>query len=422
MPTPLKKRELVMFKRIFLYTLLFNLSVYIYPLHELNVQVDPLLVIVIMVKNEAHIEREEPVIIETLKPYVDAGIDAFLVFDTGSTDDTIEVTKDYFKTKGIERGYIKQEPFIDFAASRNRALELAEQQFPNGCFMLMPDAEWYMHNVKGLIAFCKKEVFNFHISNYSIRTLSFMHDYTQQRLFRIGSKSRFVGVVHECLDTYTPHKAPNDVYFEFRRSSQGNERSGQRWKRDLVLLKNAYKEKPDDARTTFYLAQTYDCLGKWKQAYKYYNIRVKLGGWQEEAFVAQFRMGQMAEHLEQQEPTDWMLPLYNYIRAFAMYPHRAEPLIALSKYFLEKGDHHTAFVFAQRACQIPYPKDDILFVEKYFYDYIRWDVLGQCAWYVGYFDMGEDAVQSALKAQPDKIHLHENLEIYQSRRAKYAGK
>lgn len=405
-----------MIKKSIVVALLICFSVYSQRTYELKGTFDPLLVVVIMVKNEAHIEREEPVIIETLKPYVDAGVDAYFVFDTGSTDDTIEVTKQYFEQKGITRGYIAQEPFIDFATSRNRALELAEQQFPNACFMLMPDAEWYMHNVEGLIEFCKKEAFNFHINTYTVRTISSWYDYTQQRLFRVGAGARFIGAVHECVDSYSMEKVPGDIWFEFRRSSQGNERSALRWKRDLEILKRAFKKNPKDSRTVFYLAQTYECLGKCKQAYKYYDLRVKLGGWQEEAFVAQLRMGQMAEHMEETAPTDWMVPLYNYIKAFSMRPGRAEPLIAISKHFLEKGDHHTAFVFAQRACQIPYPQDDLLFVEKYFYDYIRWDVLGQCAWYVGYFDMGEDAVKNALKRHPDKAHLHENLDIYQTRR------
>ena len=405
-----------MIKKALYLTILFTLSTFAQQTKDIKLVYNPLLVVVLMVKNEAHTERQDPVIIETLKPYVEGGIDSYFIFDTGSTDGTIEVTQNYFKEKGIENGYIAQEPFIDFATSRNRALELAEEQFHHACFMLMPDAEWYMHNVEGLINFCKEQIFNFHIDTYSVRTLSFWHDYTQQRLFRVGAHARFIGVVHECVDSYSIAKVPGDIYFEFRRSNQGNERSAQRWKRDLVLLKKEHKQNPKDSRTVFYLAQTYDCLGKWKQAFKYYDLRVKLQGWQEEAFVAQFRMGQMAEHLEKQESTDWMVPLYNYLKAFSMRPHRAEPLIAIARYYLERGDHHTAFVFAQRACQIPYPSEDILFVEKYFYDYIRWDVLGQCAWYTGYFDMGEEAVKNALQRHPEKIHLHENLDVYTSRK------
>ena len=42
-----------------------------------------------MVKNEAH------VIEETLQPFVDAGIDHFLVFDTGSEDKTVDIALSY---------------------------------------------------------------------------------------------------------------------------------------------------------------------------------------------------------------------------------------------------------------------------------------------------------------------------------------
>ena len=51
---------------------------------------DPLLVAVLMVKNEA------PVMEMTLQPLVDAGITDYLIYDTGSTDNTIQVTNDFF--------------------------------------------------------------------------------------------------------------------------------------------------------------------------------------------------------------------------------------------------------------------------------------------------------------------------------------
>ena len=55
----------------------------------------------------------------------------------------------------LEHAYIMEEPFVDFATSRNRALDLAEQIFVNNSFLLMLDAEWYTHNVSELIDFCK---------------------------------------------------------------------------------------------------------------------------------------------------------------------------------------------------------------------------------------------------------------------------
>ena len=81
-----------------------------------------------MVKNEAD------VIVPTLKPFVDAGLTSFLVYDTGSTDGTQQVVREYFNDHDLKHAYIIEEPFIDFATSRNRALDLAEQIFVNNTF------------------------------------------------------------------------------------------------------------------------------------------------------------------------------------------------------------------------------------------------------------------------------------------------
>src|SRR5436190_22697761 len=123
-------------KKFFLFFLLFYINIFL----SKSLIYDPILVAVIMVKNEEHVIRE------TLQPFIDGGIDSFFVFDTGSTDKTIETTQTFFKQNNITNGYIEQEKFIDFATSRNRALELAHQKFPHAAFMIMFDAEWYIND------------------------------------------------------------------------------------------------------------------------------------------------------------------------------------------------------------------------------------------------------------------------------------
>ena len=164
-----------------------------------------LLVPVIMVKNEALVIRE------TLQPYVNAGIQHMLVFDTGSTDDTVALIKKFFIDNNVNYGVVKQEPFIDFATSRNRAMQLAEESFPNAIFMVMPDAEWYLQNVPGLLKFCeehKDEPGDFF--GIRIRRTARIVDYSNNRLFRFHLKTRFEGVVHEYLgggSLYTTYAA-----------------------------------------------------------------------------------------------------------------------------------------------------------------------------------------------------------------------
>src|SRR5437870_230888 len=68
---------------------------------------DTLIVVTLMDKDE------EKVIIDTLKPFADAGIDAFFIYDTGSIDKTVATVKKYFKEHNIQNGIIAQEKFID---------------------------------------------------------------------------------------------------------------------------------------------------------------------------------------------------------------------------------------------------------------------------------------------------------------------
>jgi len=75
--------------------LIFLLSfIFLYELKSEQVQNDlkndPLLVVVLMVKNE------EDVINATIEPFIKAGIDSYFIFDTGSTDKTVETVKKFF--------------------------------------------------------------------------------------------------------------------------------------------------------------------------------------------------------------------------------------------------------------------------------------------------------------------------------------
>ena len=71
---------------------------------------------------------------------------------------TMQKAKELFEDYHLTNYHIIQEPFVDFAISRNKALDLCEEKFPNAGFMLMPDAEWYLHNVQELIAFLRARV------------------------------------------------------------------------------------------------------------------------------------------------------------------------------------------------------------------------------------------------------------------------
>lgn len=380
-------------KRIFL--------LYIALLLTQQLQCDPLLVVVLMVKNE------QAAIEQTLRPFAAAGIDSYLILDTGSTDNTIAVTNQFFATHGIHNGFIEQQPFVDFATSRNYALQCAEQRFPNAEFMLMLDAEWRLHNVQELLQFCAAHIQDTEPS-YLVRLImaSSLEFYTP-RLIRARCGVRFEGVVHEVLHHVTKKKVHSGVCFYVQATAQSREKTKKRWLRDRDLLLKEYERNPHDNRTVFYLAQTYECLDDWYNACIYYAKRCEmvLGG--EEDFMARYKLAQMYQGRNM-----WPEALCNYMHAYSMRPSRAEPLIRIADYYCVQKQYTLAFLFACHACQVPYPSNDILFVEKEHYDYTRFDILGNCAWHVGEYATGLWAVRNALAADSGALHLVKNLQLY----------
>lgn len=373
---------------------------------------ESLLAVVLMVKDE------EAAMEATLRPLVEGGIDTFFIFDTGSTDKTIEVTEEFFKKNGIERACIIQEPFVNFEISRNRALDLAEYVFPNSIFMLMPDAEWNLHNVEGLLKFCEQEKYA-HVGSYSIRLTNGYEDFYRACLIKTGSQTRYVGVVHEVLMPATNNTIPYDVYFQLCMTNYGREKSSKRWLRDLDLLLKEHEKNPNDTRTMFYIAQTYACLGDCENAYLWYERRSHFHGWDEEDFITKYRLAQAAEQLaDTHEGYSWALAQQHYLDAHQMRCERIEPLIKLADHYWAVENYPVCYLFAKRASEIAYPTQDMLFVEKEMYKYYRYEILSKSAWHANEYEIGEWGTRMALCAHPDHIHLHRNLGFYLNRKEK----
>jgi len=395
-------------KNILQLTILTNLifihAFSIYPPNLDEVTYNPLLVVTLMIKNE------EKVINATLEPFIKAGIKDYFIFDTGSTDNTINVVKDYFNQNNVKNGHIAQEPFIDFSTSRNRALDLTEEKFPNAAFILMIDAEWYAHNVEGLLDFCKKEASNLTRKAYLIRVISYPTDFYHCRLIRKGSNSRFMGVVHEVIPISSNDRLPKDIYLEYKPTSRGIEATQKRWVRDRELLLKDHNKNPENSRTTFYLAQTFEGLNDLHNAYKYYELRSHQPGWDEENYETFYRLARVSDSLSKiDEKFTWQMAMDYYLKAYQLRPHRAEPLIKIAEHYWPENIP-TCFLFAKMTKDLPYPQNEVLFVDKQIYDYTRHEILSKSAWHAGEYSIGKDATMNAIKAAVP--HLYHNLMCY----------
>lgn len=373
----------------------------------------PLLAVVLMVKDEAS------VICQTLQPFVAAGVQHFFIFDTGSTDGTIEVISRYFSDNNVAHAYVAQEPFVDFATSRNRALVLAEQQFPDTEFMVMLDAEWYVQHADKLLEFCKENKNDIHDA-FLVRIHAGELDFYLPRLVRPRAKLRFVGAIHEHLEIETAKKIPAEVCFEVRAAQKGQEATKKRLLRDLDILLNKYAQDPNDTRTIYFLAQTYVSLDNLVEGYYFFRSCVartvidnntpysKI----EQAYQASYHAGIVAQELSATNSSfTWQMAHDHFMYAFSLTPCRAEPLMRIAQHYWDEKNMHMCFIFARHAAELPYPEYATGLVEKGVYVFKRYDLLGASAGNIGRWDVAEWATRKAIDAAPAKEHLRKNLEI-----------
>jgi hypothetical protein len=161
---------------------------------------------------------------------------------------------------------------------------------------------------------------------------------------------------------------------------------------DARLLEAELQKHPDDARSRFYLAQSYNDAGLMPEAYENYLLRAGMSGWAEENFVAQYRAGKLAVRLN--KPYGEIAA--TLLKAYEMRPGRgAEPLHELAAYCRIKSWYAQGYLFSQMGAQIAYP-GDILFVESEIYQWKIHDELAIAAYWTGRYEECKAACERIL--------------------------
>ena len=386
----------------------------------------PHLVVLLMVKDEAE------AIVRTLETYLSKNTRdrlpdneevGYFIYDTGSTDGTEQKALEFFEKNGIHNFHIEKEPFVNYAVSRNRGVELTEKIFSDTPFILFVDAEWYMHDFDGLLAYAReheKDDSRF-CRCYNVRIVDTRpYSFYTARLIRKGSQMRFVGRVHEIPDVLPAANLPQEIYFKYEPTKAGGERSQKRWTRDKQWLLEDYADNPRDRRIAYLLGQTCSCLQEWDMAKEFYLKAAELEPFDELTYLAYYNLGEITEFSNfinnKKTDRDWNEALQYYLKAYCLRPHRAEPLVKLASHYLNTNDMPLSYLFAHRAVELSYPSNDVLFIEQGMYDFDRYRLLGINAWHVGDFEGGEKAIRQCLTVKPGEPTLEHDLACYENRK------
>lgn len=360
------------------------------------------------------IVRNEAAGIEATLRSVLPFIDRWTILDTGSTDGTQDIVR---RVLANVHGELHEEPFVDFATTRNRVLDLHGVATT---FAIMLSGDDLLHNGElggGIKVDYLRSTLRAHldttVETFSVTRTTRTTEYEQTVIVRCGSEWRYEGRTHEALYRASGPQvgAIRIPHVRITRDRDGDARSHlERWRRDLVLLEQDLDDGKHVPRSTFYLAQTNECLGDLYAAQAGYRARIALDGWDGERYEAMYRLARVTARIG-----DWPTAQQQYLDAHAFATDRAEPLYALALHYLQRNQFAPCYLFARRAAEMPIPAWG--FVEPDVYRWQAHDLVAVAARELGkqqpeIWKIGRGAAQRALRANPRDPRLINNVRWY----------
>ena len=316
-----------------------------------------------IVKDESH------VIEKTLQNLCDnIPFSYWVISDTGSSDNTIELIENFFKNKNIP-GEIVQHKWKDFSHNRNKALECA---FNKTDYAFIFDADDHIY---GNFTLPEKLI----DGAYNLKFGKQGCVYERTLLINNRIPWEYVGVLHEVIvckeEGHKISLLDGDYYIESGRLGSRNN-DPNKYKKDAKILQDAFYEADKNnedirIRYSFYCAQSYKDCGQDDKAIEWYKRRAEYGGWDQEVYFSYYMVGDAYNRLGEKEKA-----IYYWVKAHAQDPQRIESMYHVIHHYYEQQDWKLAYKYFKMS--EPYLNDDVqlhckLFVWKevftYHYDF-----------------------------------------------------
>ena len=336
-----------------------------------------------IVKNETHIIRE-------CLDSVCSHIDYWVIVDTGSTDGTQDLIRNYFAEKGIP-GELHERPWVAFDHNRTEALDLCTGKAD---YAWMIDAD---DKIVGDFKYPNNK--NLTADGYALKCGRDQCIWWRNQIFKTGIGWKYIGILHEYAhcekQPLIQEKIEGNYHLEARTlgARNVNVTPVEKYSKDAELLAEALKTEPGNTRYQFYLAQSYFDSQQWDKATEAYYKRVEMGGWEEECYYSLFRIALITMAQEK----EWPIIQQKLLDAFDYRPCRAEPLHAIARTLRMMGRPRAAYLFAKQAAELQFPKHDILFIDTNVYTWMALDELAASAFYVHDYKTGYAACEILLK-------------------------
>jgi glycosyltransferase involved in cell wall biosynthesis len=329
-----------------------------------------------IVKNEATVIRR---CLDSVKKF----ITHWVIVDTGSTDGTQDIIRDYMAEIP---GKLYEREWKDFAHNRSEALNLSRNMSD---YSLIIDADDALVCPEGFV------MPKLAHGAYTMNILDDPLIYPRIQLVRNNLHWRYRGVLHEFVACDQEHTI-GSLSLGMRRNHDGARRKDPTvFLRDVEIFEKALasNKEPDlKARYTFYLAQSYRDAKKLEKSLENYLKRAKMGEWVEEVYVSYLYAGKLMEELKYEDAAI----INAYSAAIYALPSRAEASQALSKFYRVRQLYEQGYQAALTALGKPMPMGGV-FAESWVYSFGLLDELAVCAYWTERYEQSIDACLKILE-------------------------
>ena len=355
----------------------------------------PTVTLCMIVKDEEHIIAE---CLESIYKQVDR----YDITDTGSSDKTKEIIKQFFDDKGIP-GEVHETEWQGFGKSRTKSLENAAKGGADYAWVIDAD-----DRLEGDFKYPKDMT----ADSYALNIHRGEFNWWRNQIFKLSSGWRYVGVLHEyaeCKGKTDKGEQPVTLRLEGNynidartmgaRTQEFGDDQAAKYTRDAETLIDCLENpenpnyEPDNLRYEFYVAQSFFDAANYEKAMEWYEKRATKGGWDEEVWYCVYRVAICKCLLNK----PWEQAQDHFLQAWNLRPHRAEPLYQLSRIHRQNNNPRIAYLFAKQAASIPFPKGDILFLAHDIYDWMCLDELAATAYYANDMMSGLEASNKLLE-------------------------
>ena len=337
------------------------------------------------------VKDEAPVIEQCLASVKDL-IDYWIIVDTGSKDGTQEIIKKFLKDIP---GELHERPWVNFAHNRTEALNFAKNK---GDYLLFIDADERLLFTSGLDK--TKLDMDCYYCFVRVSDQEKGEKYVHGQRFLLANNHlnwTWAGDLHEnlvCPQAKRSSLLKNVI--NSAESQQGNRtRDPLKGLKDAEVLEKALQKDPNNTRTVFYLAQSYEYAKKYELALQNFEKRAVMEGCEQEVFWSLFRIGQVQEELQ-------MAPeaiIASYCKAFENRASRVEPLFYMALQYAKTG--HCVLSYALLKAGLSFaPCEDMVVHETWIEDYGLLFELAKSAFALGRYEETCEALK-ALLAKPD---------------------